>query len=487
MAEVKEETSVNQEYGRVILTLDNVLIPPEKLSPTPSMSDGLDHEAETDLRILGCELIQTAGILLKLPQVAMATGQLLFQRFYYSKSFIKHSMETTAMACMHLASKIEEDPRRIRDVVNVFHHIKQVRNGKIIKPLIIDEGYVSIKNQVIKAERRVLKELGFCVHVKHPHKIIVMYLRVLKSERHQRLVQTAWNYMNDSFRTDVFVRYYPETIACACIYLAARQLRIPMPSSPRPWFELFGVEEEDIRAICMTLLKLYARPKPNAEKLDALVKQCHQIINDKKKTLKDLGISAGNTPNSTSRPSSPKNVSPSPHTLVAKVKQEEDRSDRSGSLKDYNHVDRKKKRGHTRSRSRSSSVPRSYKNRNTSSRSHSKSPSPKKKRHSPPRKYKKDKAYDHYDPKDKHRNVHKRRRSRSLSPRARSRSRSYSRSPDRKHSKKNLKEKERYRSRSRSKDRHRSKKHGGSANGHHKSSEKYKAYDKHRYDDRYRR
>lgn len=38
-------------------------------------------------------------------------------------------------------------------------------------PLILDQEYVNLKNQIIKAERRVLKELGFCVHVKHPHKV----------------------------------------------------------------------------------------------------------------------------------------------------------------------------------------------------------------------------------------------------------------------------------------------------------------------------
>lgn len=63
-------------------------------------------------------------------QVAMATGQVLFQRFFYSKSFVRHSMEATAMSCVCLASKIEEAPRRIRDVINVFHHIKQVRGQK---------------------------------------------------------------------------------------------------------------------------------------------------------------------------------------------------------------------------------------------------------------------------------------------------------------------------------------------------------------------
>lgn len=43
------------------------------------------------------------------------------------------------------------------------------------------------------------------------------------------------NYMNDSLRTDVFVRFQPESIACACIYLAARTLEVssmvPLTSS----------------------------------------------------------------------------------------------------------------------------------------------------------------------------------------------------------------------------------------------------------------
>ena len=62
-----------REFSEVILTLQNVLLPQEKLSPTPSMLDGLDSETEMDLRILGCELIQTSGILLKLPQVRYTT------------------------------------------------------------------------------------------------------------------------------------------------------------------------------------------------------------------------------------------------------------------------------------------------------------------------------------------------------------------------------------------------------------------------------
>lgn len=60
---------LNKPYGKILLTLQNCLLPAEKLDETPSSLDGLDSETEIDLRILGCELIQTAGILLRLPQV----------------------------------------------------------------------------------------------------------------------------------------------------------------------------------------------------------------------------------------------------------------------------------------------------------------------------------------------------------------------------------------------------------------------------------
>lgn len=68
-SKTSSSSSNQKQYGKIVLTLQNCLLPDEKLNSTPSHLDGLDAETETDLRILGCELIQTAGILLKLPQV----------------------------------------------------------------------------------------------------------------------------------------------------------------------------------------------------------------------------------------------------------------------------------------------------------------------------------------------------------------------------------------------------------------------------------
>lgn len=44
--------------------------------------------------------------------------------------------------------------------------------------------------------------------------------------------------MNDGLRTDMFLRYKPETIACACIQLAVKTVNRPiiLPKDPFPWF-----------------------------------------------------------------------------------------------------------------------------------------------------------------------------------------------------------------------------------------------------------
>ena len=67
--------------------------------------------------------------------------------------------------------------------------------------------------------------------------------------------------MNDGLRTDIFLRYPAETIACACIHLAARTLEKPvaLPKNPSPWFEIFDATERDINSICQVLLELYTK------------------------------------------------------------------------------------------------------------------------------------------------------------------------------------------------------------------------------------
>ncbi|CAK5123136.1 unnamed protein product [Meloidogyne enterolobii] len=157
--------------------------------------------------------------------------------------------------------------------------------------------YMDMKNNVIKSERRLLNVLGFVVHVHHPHKLIYIYLHILgllrkesdpnatkeQINRSKELLQKAWSYMNDGLRTDMFLRYTPETIACACIQLAAKTVEQPviLPKSPFPWFELFDASDRDIRLISQMLMCLYTRTK--APSLDFI----HSQLEKHQKRLSD--------------------------------------------------------------------------------------------------------------------------------------------------------------------------------------------------------
>lgn len=304
--------------------------------------------------------------------------------------------------------------------------------------------------------------------------------------------------MNDSLRTNVFVRFQAETIACACIYLAARVLQISLPSRPL-WYLLFGATEEEIKEICTTTLKLYTRKKPNYEFLEKEVDKRKVALQEAK--LKAKGLNPDGTPalstlggfSPGSKPCSPNIMkadekSPNPQTLKAMKKEPEDRP--QGSKSPHNGLRKESKlgrnsrsasrsRSRTRSRSRSRSPRRHYNNRHSHSgtyssrsrsRSHSRSPSPRRHaNHGPPSpllphlksKQRSDDLHQHS------RHGHKRKRSRS-----RSRSTSKTRERDR--------ERERERDRDRgSSDLAKKHKHERSSGGHHRDRrERSRSYER---------
>lgn len=84
--------------------------------------------------------------------MTMATAQVFLQRFYFRASFRAHDVrvrfwcasvlprltaadQEIAMAAIFLAGKTEENLRKLRDVINVFHQMEQKRNQKPIVPL----------------------------------------------------------------------------------------------------------------------------------------------------------------------------------------------------------------------------------------------------------------------------------------------------------------------------------------------------------------
>ena len=70
----------------------------------PDARDAMASTSASDAALLesqavyGCELIQSMGILLKLPQVAVSTAQVSFHRFYAKRSMRKFDVRVRALA-----------------------------------------------------------------------------------------------------------------------------------------------------------------------------------------------------------------------------------------------------------------------------------------------------------------------------------------------------------------------------------------------------
>ncbi|KAL3516183.1 hypothetical protein ACH5RR_023085 [Cinchona calisaya] len=243
----------------IYTAIDTFYLTDEQLENSPSRKDGIDQATETTLRIYGCDLIQESGILLRLPQAVMATGQVLFHRFYCKKSFARFNVKRVAASCVWLASKLEESPRKARQILIVFHRMECRRENLPIEHLDTSlKKYVDLKADLVRTERHLLKEMGFICHVEHPHKFISNYLRVLETP--PELIQEAWNLANDSLRTTLCVRFKSEVVACGVVYAAARRFQVPLPENP-PWWKAFDADKSGIDEVCRVLAHLYSLPK----------------------------------------------------------------------------------------------------------------------------------------------------------------------------------------------------------------------------------
>ncbi|CAK8994679.1 unnamed protein product [Durusdinium trenchii] len=248
------------------------LVPSEVLAAPPSREDGIDEDSEDQLRRFGAHLIQRAGVLLRLPQLTVVAAAALFQRFYFRKSFAEFEVRVLAMAAVTLASKLQEHPRKVVEVIQVFYRLKmrevEEEDGSASyagKPTpLLDptkKEFHDAKKELLSAERNILRELGFEVNLllDHPHRYAIEYIEHL--QRPAELAQKVWNYLNDSLQTSLCCSHQPQNIAGASLVLASKDLGVNLPSKP-PWWETFGVQIKDAELIASEMEGLYLKKAP---------------------------------------------------------------------------------------------------------------------------------------------------------------------------------------------------------------------------------
>jgi len=284
-----------------------------QIKETPSRTDGIPSELEEDLRAYGCKLIQQAGLLLKQKQVAMATAQVLFQRFWYVTSMKQFGIGDIGMGALYLASKLEECPIRMRDLINVYdlllsrarYHISSpsssshasgsrfsLGHSALAPPVYIPMPYFAqefydLKDALVVAEMQILKRLGFNVHVQLPYGTMVNYLQVLGLAGHEQVPQSCWDYLNDALQAPVYALFPFPTLACASILLSTRHHDVSLPSG---WHDLFDAEYDDVMAVAGYIMRLYRERSEEDKK-----RWIHLAIGGKKAVRKWLEDQSGGT------------------------------------------------------------------------------------------------------------------------------------------------------------------------------------------------
>ncbi|KAF4615362.1 hypothetical protein D9613_003260 [Agrocybe pediades] len=258
-----------------------------QIEKTPSREDGIPEDLEEDLRAYGCKLIHEAGILLQQKQVAVAAAQILFQRFWFVSSMKQFGVGDVGMGALYLASKLEECPLRMRDLINVYDlllqraqytlktsssanadHERGSTTGFHYHPMsYFGSTFYELKDALVLAEMQILKRLGFNVHVVLPYGTLISYLRILGLDKNGEFCSRAWGYLNDAHQTPVYALYQIPTIISAAILLSARHLGVPLPDkSPMAWWELFDANWEDVWSVSGYIMRLYRERTPEERK-----------------------------------------------------------------------------------------------------------------------------------------------------------------------------------------------------------------------------
>lgn len=229
-----------------------------------SRRDGISLTKENQLRKSYCVFLQDLGMRLKLPQLTIATSIVFCHRFFLRQSHAKNDRYTIATACMFLAGKVEETPKLLHNVMFVSYELRHKRDKAAVERIKQKEVYEPEKQRVLLAENLVLQTLGFDLNIVHPYKRLVVAVKKLKIAE-KSLAQVAWNFLNDGLRTSLCLQYEAHHIAAGGIFLAAKFLKIKLPSDgDKPWWQELEVSARQLEDVSNQMLELYEQHRDSS-------------------------------------------------------------------------------------------------------------------------------------------------------------------------------------------------------------------------------
>jgi len=211
----------------------------------------------------------------------LATASVFFHRFYMYYSFDEFPKHITALSCLFLAGKVEETPKKCKDIVAM---------AKEVYPAIFKEQPIKDPNnppktlleEVMFLEKVLLQTLRFDLHVEHPYDCLMQYAKGFKIDREivKQVVQNAWTFINDSISTTLCLLWEPEIIAISMLYMSFKIAKIEEldwqdRNANEQWWDVYvaNLTIQMMEEICHKVLDFYGRE--NEANVGAVVANNH--------------------------------------------------------------------------------------------------------------------------------------------------------------------------------------------------------------------
>ncbi|XP_005886233.1 PREDICTED: cyclin-related protein FAM58A [Myotis brandtii] len=201
---------------------------------------------------------------LGMQSIPVATACAIYHKFFCEINVDAYDPYLVAMSALYLAGKVEEQPLRTRDIINVSN--RYFHPGS--EPLELDSGFWVIRDSIAQCELLVLRVLRFQVSFQHPHKYLLHYLISLKnwlnpySWQRTPISVTAWALLRDSYRGGLCLRFQAQHIAVAVLHLALQVYGVEVPAeaeAEKPWWQVFSddLTKPIIDNIVSDLIQIY--------------------------------------------------------------------------------------------------------------------------------------------------------------------------------------------------------------------------------------
>uniref|UniRef100_A0AC34FKQ9 Cyclin-like domain-containing protein n=1 Tax=Panagrolaimus sp. ES5 TaxID=591445 RepID=A0AC34FKQ9_9BILA len=223
--------------------LSNFMFTEEQLNNTPSFRiHNIPFEEEIILRRSGTFFIKELCRRLNVPYSvksskisprAMCVAMIYFHRFYMFHSLTTFNPMHLGTACLFLAAKCEECPRKLSHFSKQLYSMLHPED-----PNLLEADELEPMNDLITAlETAVLRTLAFELNIDLPH---VDIIQAPFTTANDRLRKMAYHLTTDLLTTTTLcIQYESKTLAAACFFVAGAYLDINMEKDyGEKWFLL---------------------------------------------------------------------------------------------------------------------------------------------------------------------------------------------------------------------------------------------------------